>query len=244
MKQVLTIDPRVNIQYNTLKLAIPKHIRVSLLRAYNAEQLKKAFDLRQNTNWSNIELNKIVEKKSKEIRNIISFQENIRICGKEFWKRKFNIDITNHYILAQLATKESRLRILHFKLLHNIYPTNITLTKMGLRENDKCETCNQRDYIEHMFVHCNELQNFWEFVSSHIKKYTGHEIRLTTTDILFGIEYNTLNKTREEVNIINHILLIGKMCISKFRYGKKMSLKLIFELEIELRIRYLKTLNM
>ena len=40
----------------------------------------------------------------------------------------------------------------HWKLLHNIYPTNNLLFKMGVKDSIRCSYCADNDYIEHFFV--------------------------------------------------------------------------------------------
>ena len=232
-------DPRITIQYNTLRAAIPKNMVCNLIREYNKEQYNSAIVQKQKQISEHIEIRKIKDMSSSELRTKLAYQEDLSICGKEFWKRKFNIDVKDNYTLAKQATKESRLRILHFKLLHNIYPTNITLHKMGVKESDKCEVCNEKDYIEHMFAQCTALNGFWNAVSCCINGYTGVNIQLTTPEILFGVAYSTRNLTKSVIDKINHIILVAKMSISKFRYGKPMGIKLIFETEIELRRKYL-----
>ena len=52
-----------------------------------------------------------------------------------FWKRKFGIDIERYFGNAITACKETRLRLSHFKILHNIYPTNILLRKIENKEH-------------------------------------------------------------------------------------------------------------
>ena len=44
---------------------------------------------------------------------------------------KMNAKIEDYFSIAHESTKESRLRLLHFKFIHNIYPTNILLNKMA-----------------------------------------------------------------------------------------------------------------
>ena len=39
------------------------------------------------------------------------------------------------------TTKETRLRVLKWKIFHDIYPTNIMLNRMNIRESDKCTFC-------------------------------------------------------------------------------------------------------
>ena len=51
--------------------------------------------------------------------------------NENLWKRKIGVDNAEHYCTATnaTATQESRLRQMYFKILHNIYHTNILLYK-------------------------------------------------------------------------------------------------------------------
>jgi hypothetical protein len=74
------------------------------------------------------------------------------VCAVKFWQHKFDMYLTNlHWQVAIDCTREVRLRTLHWKILHNIYPTNILLHKMGLRPSrppskplDVCKTLRKR----------------------------------------------------------------------------------------------------
>ena len=69
-----------------------------------------------------------------------------------FWNRRFPLfDVSNTFSTAINATKEIRLRVLHWKITHSIYPTNILLHKMGLSNTKNCNLCEEKDYIEHFF---------------------------------------------------------------------------------------------
>ena len=57
-------------------------------------------------------------------------------------------------------------------------------------------------------------------------------IQLKLKDILFG--YNETENSGNVLAII-HAILIAKMCISKYRYGKYFDLFLLFEREPSLR---------
>ena len=164
--------------------------------------------------------------------------ENSEICGRNFWKRKNNYDINPNFKMAKLATKESRLRLLHFKILHNIYPSNILLKKMGIKDSDLCEFCNERDIIEHMFINCKLLNGFWADVFQTIYIHTNERFPQTENDILFGYNYESVKVGKDKINTANHILLIAKLSISKFRYGKTKNISLIFESEMNIRNKY------
>ena len=87
----------------------------------------------------------------KGFRNELADTEKTTPCCHMFWNRKFSVELDKQYwLLPRLATKETRLRLLQWKLFHNIYPTNIMLCKMRVRENQRCSYCpDQVDFIEH-----------------------------------------------------------------------------------------------
>ena len=87
---------------------------------------------------------------------------NIVPCSLGFWKRKFGIEIdANVWALPKLVTAEVRLIVLQWKILHNIYPTNIMLCKMKVKNNKYCTDCrDQVDYIEHFFFECHVTKSF------------------------------------------------------------------------------------
>ena len=87
--------------------------------------------------------------KSKQLLTPKSFRTHINNlkytepCAVRFWKNKLDIDITEQvWNIPILSTKESRLRELQWKILHNIYPTNILLLKMELANNNRCALCD------------------------------------------------------------------------------------------------------
>ena len=57
-------------------------------------------------------------------------------------------------------------------------------------------------------------------------------IKLKLKDVLFG--YNE-TENGSDVLTINHVILITKMCISRYRYGKYYDLIFLFERVLSLR---------
>ena len=224
--------PGFIFDFNALFNAIPADL-MNQLKMMNEETLNKA----NNMSSSSInKYNKLFSIKNKELRDVfISLKSNTK-CNEVFWKRNFNFNISDHYIIANKATKESRLRLMHFKIMHNIYPTNILLHKMKVKTSPLCPKCQVPDFIEHFFVDCVQINWFWQFISSHIRININKHINLSKKNILIGITYSEQEELRHrEVNYINFIILIGKLCISKFKYGTLKNLVLIFECELALR---------
>ena len=227
----------LDFEYNALFNGIPNSWKTSLLDLnyfnLNIDNLKKSL---QNQTYHLTLLNK----KNSELREIIGENDTSTICGKMFWMRKYDIDISKHFILAYNATKESRLRLLHFKILHNIFPSNILLNRMGIKETELCDFCGEKDVIEHMFIHCSRLKGFWTMVMCTIFSRTNIRVEITDHNILFGISRTDPKTKTSDLNIVNHIILIAKMCISKTKFGTYSNLFMNFELEISAREHYLK----
>ena len=88
------------------------------------------------------------------------------LCTIGFWSRTFGLEIDEHiWSVTELVTKETRLRVLHWKILHSIYLTNISLCKMKVRDDQMCSYCNDViDYIEHFIFDCPTIQKFWNYI--------------------------------------------------------------------------------
>ena len=73
---------------------------------------------------------------AKDFRKALIFIHDSVPCANGFWSRKFGLEIDEHiWSIPSLVTKETRLRVLQWKILHNIYPTNILLCKMKVRDD-------------------------------------------------------------------------------------------------------------
>ena len=138
-------------------------------------------------------------------------------CAEGFWKRKLNFEVTPQvWLSASLATKETRLRLLHWKIIHNIFPTNILLCKMKVKENNKCSYCTDIvDVIEHFYYECPLVLNFWQRVQTYIQSKVNIKVNIDALVALFGLFDLNVGKTK--LAKINHILLIARMCISIYK---------------------------
>ena len=177
--------------------------------------------------------------KPKEIKKLLSVKTKNHTTTptvSSHWQRKFNFIMDkNTWRLSRTATKEVRLLELQWKINHNIYPTNIILQKMKVTDSNKCDHCPDKvDFLEHFFFHCPPVRQFWRNVEKIIKGVTGTSVYLTQTSVLFGVRDeldagDALHKT-------NHILLIGKMCISIARKTNVLrNVEAIFENNLRIR---------
>ena len=76
--------------------------------------------------------------------------EDAQPYSVNFWKKRFDTEIDNRYWeVASNVNQETRLKVLQWKILHNIYPTNILLHKMGIANSETSNACHsgEMDYI-------------------------------------------------------------------------------------------------
>lgn len=172
-------------------------------------------------------------------RYLLTGYATVRPCATNFWLRRYGLLLSeSHWAVASKCTQEERLKLLHWKILHNIYPTNILLNKMGIRNTKNCSYCDEPDFIEHFFWNCPKITKVWETCLNFIIKYTGRSATLTETDVLFGYKPTSISKNATK--LINHLILIAKMTISKFKYGIALDIRALFESEVGIRHQFLK----
>ena len=150
------------------------------------------------------------------------------------WERKFGISVSKAHWDIVHGLKESRLIALSWKLIHNIYPTNILLYKMSISPSQNCSYCDVVDFIEHFFFQCKKVSPLWNEIQNDIKANLDISIKLNESHIILGIpSVSGLSKT--DVRKINQAIAIGRLAVSKFRYGPKRNILEIYESECSLR---------
>ena len=170
-----------------------------------------------------------------------SFMRLIKVNQRSFildmWKRKFNIDIGNeHWLIPTLATKETKLRVLHWKILHNVYPTNIHLYRMKLKDTEMCEWCESVDHTDHAFFSCFKIKPIWSEVEGYFSAKTNKIVKIEKEDAIFGVMKQDTCLNSRQLSFLNHLILIGKLTISKFRYGDRQNIIDMLHRELGMRI--------
>ena len=217
-------SPNLILEYITVRSAIS-----TFIKKYN--YVHTLIDKKEN--WNIYQLKQKVN--AQMFRHNINFRNFKEPCSIRFWYNKFGININkNIWKIAYDVTQESRLRELQWKILHNIYPTNILLQKMGISTTDKCSFCsNEIDYIEHFFFDCKKVRPLWKHVEHIVSVKIDYNIKIDKQDVLLGWNKESLDKN--DFCYLNHAILIGKMCVSKFRYGKSSEIIFTFDNEMKLR---------
>ena len=155
------------------------------------------------------------------------------------WRRRLNLKIdSDTWLTAKNCTREIRLRLLHFKILYGIYPTNKLLFKMDKADSIYCKHCpNETDTLEHFFFECKKISHIWKLAENEIFSKTNTHVHINVAEAMIGIKSKIYEKST--TNKANHIILIAKMCIGIYKYGTPIDIQILFERELNLRKMYL-----
>ena len=94
------------------------------------------------------------------------------------------IDWSKTYSLPFLCTRESKLRVFQFKLIHRRISTNRYLFKVGLSSSEQCSFCeNTSGSLLHPFWECPKTKVFW----NEVIKWLGNFSCLLTKS--FSLSY-------------------------------------------------------
>ena len=181
----------------------------------------------------------ILKLENKNLRNMIvrNKHENAILNCEVFWKSKYDIDVRFFYNPAKLATKETKLKVLHFKIVHNIFPTNSSLFKMNIVTTPNCKNCNSIETLEHLFFTCEKLTRFWNMIEDLSELIFDKRIKLSPASALLGLSKIDLHGSTRQINEFNCLLLIAKKSIVKYEFSNALSLPFIFKHELSLRTK-------
>ena len=165
--------------------------------------------------------NKITESVRQEWRDLYLLSEN----DPDIW------------CLARDCCDETKLLELQWKILHYIYPTGTLLHKMKIRNNDLCSFCDEIDSMSHFFVSCHIARAVWEDAEKSVSKICGKKVTLSERNKLFGILLSD-NFDFNNRKLVNKVILVCKHTISKYKFEKIGSVKLMLEHQLSFRGLY------
>ena len=111
-------------------------------------------------------------------------------AGPKKWNRNFSLSEEKwEKIFTSLKNlcKETRLKEFHFKLIHRIIVTKKELYCFGIKKDDNCIYCGEKDSIHHTFRDCSPIQVFTQKVIDWFNTVNGSQFNLSAEEKLFGI---------------------------------------------------------
>jgi len=83
------------------------------------------------------------------------------------------IDWSKTYSLPFLCTRESKLRVFQFKLIHRRISTDRYLFKVGISSSEQCSFCeNTSQSLLHLFWECPKTKVFWNEVMKWLGSFS------------------------------------------------------------------------
>ena len=127
------------------------------------------------------------------------------------WSEQLDIDIENwETIFSSIFkfTKNNKISILQFKLLHRIVATNSFLYKCKLKETELCSFCNEtRETLLHLFYSCSITRNLWLELANYIREKFNLDFPADGSEIILG------NNNDNFLPAVNSIVLMVKYFI-------------------------------
>ena len=113
-------------------------------------------------------------------------------------------------------TKETKLSIFQFKIIHIILPHKVLLYKMKITDSDLCLYCGSQETLQHLLASCPSLRTFWSDVLAWWNSSSTCNILFDELKILYGY-----NSGDPRCLLLNYYLLIAKFHIFRSKIDSK-----------------------
>lgn len=156
---------------------------------------------------------------TKELRERIEENNRIESPASYLEKRHHMEELTtttNPFQDLLHMSKETKLRDVQYKILHNIYPTMYHLFKWKIKETSNCSSCGDTETTLHAIYECPIANRTYNNLKRVLREHMQLNLTLTLKDVLLGMQTHIKNK-----NAINCILLLLKRRLILQREDKR-----------------------
>ena len=137
------------------------------------------------------------------------------------WENIYSIDDNDWTAIFKqpyTCSRETKLQSFQYKVIHRIIPCNKWLFNLKVSQSPYCIKCtaNAVDDINHFFIECSALENFWVKLENWWNRTATYQVKVSSKHIIFGLYYdNNFYKT------INYVILLAKWYIYRQSYLEK-----------------------
>ena len=115
-------------------------------------------------------------------------------------------DLSKIYLLPFKATREIKLTMFQYKIIHRILPTNSLLYKMKIFASPFCPFCpSECQTLWHLFVNCKHANSFWDGFREWYSTSSNTKMLMSELEIMFGII-----RCHNYCLALNHLIILGK----------------------------------
>ena len=148
--------------------------------------------------------------------------------NEESWKKAFTS-------LKNLC-KETKLREFQFKLIHRIVVTKKEPFRFGIKPDDDCLCCGEKDPIDHSFKHCHFVNSFETEVIKWFNATNNSQLNPSSEEKLFGLTKCSHN-TELAKKFLNYTMLLMRYYIYNCKLHDKPIITRDFENKIFLKYK-------
>lgn len=161
---------------------------------------------------------KLLDKKcnNKYIRRILQSKNKVVLRGKFYWNSQLDdINWKKTWLLPHKFCISNKVKEVHFKILHTIYPVNSIISKY-VDVDSSCSFCGRADEtFIHLFFHCDSTKKFW----SDLKYFIFHPPMIIYNFSLKDVIcYYDNSKDQSLILVVNFFILLGKFFIHKQKF--------------------------
>ena len=146
---------------------------------------------------------------------LVEAKFNHKISSQEKWSKVFPeaLDLTwyNAYMTAIKCTKSTKLIEFQFRFLHQTLATNVSLVKMGYKDDIRCTFCHEEaEHFTHLFWFCSKVELFWKHLIASLKdrNFLSNDYLLNNL-VALGLKPDT-SKNKATINFV---LLLARFYI-------------------------------
>ena len=179
------------LQFYQVTSAIPKYL--ILIKARNTELLENELYTRNNFLFQLDDSTQLQRDnaKTRDFYVLLKWKiHTVRQTGPMNWNSKTNLnDNAWKKIFTSLKSicKETKLKEFQFKLIHRIVVTKKELHRCGIKTDDECLYCGEKDSIDHTFLNCRFVKTFVNNVIDWFKAANNSQFAPTIEEKLFGV---------------------------------------------------------
>ena len=97
-------------------------------------------------------------------------------------------DLSKIYLLPIKATREIKLTMFQYKIIHRILPTNSLLHKMKKVASPSCPFCpSEHQTLWHLLINCEQASSFWNRFQEWYSTSSNTKLLLSELEVMFGI---------------------------------------------------------
>ena len=102
--------------------------------------------------------------------------------------------------------KQPKLIMFQVKIIHNILPTQSSLFRAGVTNNETCPLCNlENQSLIHMLITCSVSSSFWNRFSNWWHEKLNQKLTLSESTILYG-----WHQKSNYWEVLNYSLIVAK----------------------------------